>query len=465
MNESLKTALKLVALLLVGSVIGFGPTVISVTQNAQKVQTALAAEEYPVGARYLLELAEYNPWWTSLWESAGRAAFLAGDYSLAQEAYLGAYQRGDLSEEGQVNLGTSYLYLGDPEEAERTWLELSGSPSAMRELGDLYESEGNISRAIEFWSHYLTLLEENPEPGELYYFGLLIAADSPPKALVYLDQSSAEYPEAGKVAERIRDSIQEEPAYQLLSAGQALASDDQWRLASFAFEKAVALRPDYPEAWFYWGESLQHIENPEDDPGEILQNGLSLDEDSPLGNLFMGLYWQRKGSHAAALDFFAVVESQWPDRADVLVEEGKSLAALGELEAAYLKYQEAIELYPQDPDYYRMLAEFCLVYAFQIKEAALPAGRWAAQFGPQDPANIDVLGQVLLALEDEMNALRLYQQALALDPSYAPAYYHLGILFSARDEADPAVYYLNQTVAYSKNPALTDQAQRLLSSY
>ncbi|RLD01529.1 MAG: hypothetical protein DRI46_03645 [Chloroflexi bacterium] len=465
MNESLKTALKLLALLLVGSVIGFGPTVISVTQKAQKVQTAFAAEEYSVGARYLLELAETNPWWISLWESAGQAAFLAGDYSLALDAYLGAYQREDLSEAGQINLGTTYLYLGDPQEAERIWLELSDSPSAMKELADLYEEEGDISRAIEFWSHYLALLEETPDPGQLFYFGLLIAADSPPKALVYLDQSSAEYPEAGKAAERIRDAIQEEPAYQLLSAGQALASANRWRLASFAFEKAVALRPDYPEAWFYWGESLQHIENPEYDPLEILQNGLSLDEDSPLGNLFLGLYWQRAGSHATALDFFAVVENLWPDRADVLVEEGKSLAVLGELEAAYLKYQEAIELFPQDPGYYRMLAEFCLSYAFQIREAGLPAGRLAVQFGPQDPANVDVLGQVLLALEDEKNALRLFQQALALDPEYAPAYYQLGILFSARDDSDPAVYYLSQAVAYSENPALTDQAQRLLLSY
>jgi tetratricopeptide (TPR) repeat protein len=293
----------------------------------------------------------------------------------------------------------------------------------------------------------------------------MIAADTPPKALVYLDQVSAEYPEAGIVAAKIRDALQEEPAYQLMSAGQALAAINHWRLASFAFEKAISLRPDYPEAWFYWGESLQQIENPTADPQEVLQQGLDLDEDSPLGNLFMGIYWQRIGSHATALDYFGVVESLWPDRADVLVEEGKSLAALGDLESALLKYQAAIELHPEDPDYYRMLAEFCLNYAFQVREAALPAARLAVQFDPLNPANLDVQGQVLLALGDEINAIRFYNQALAIDPTYATAYYHLGILYSVREEVDLAVYYLNQAVAYSKNPALTDQAQRLLSSY
>ena len=322
MNESLKTALKLALVVLVGSAIGFGPTVISVTQNAQKVVTAFAADDYPAGARYLLELAKYNPWWTSLWERAGQAAFAAGDYSLARDAYLEAYQLGDLSEDGQVDLGTAQLSLGDLEEAETTWLELSDSPSAMKKLADLYEKKGDIPRAIEYWSHYFALIDTSPESGEYYYFGLMIAADSPPRALVYLDQASSEYPEAGIVAEGIRSATQEEPAYQLLSAGQVLAAVDQWRLASFAFEKAVALRPDYPEAWFYWGESLQHIHDPQADPQEIIQKGLDLDENSPLGNLFMGIYWQRKGSHSAALDFFAVVESLWPDRADVLVEQG-----------------------------------------------------------------------------------------------------------------------------------------------
>ena len=191
MNESLKTALKLGLLVLVGSVIGFGPTVISVTQNAGKVVTAFAAEEYQAGASYLMDLARSNPWWTSLWESAGEAAMEAGNFSLAMEAYLEAYQRGDLSEDGQIDLGSTQYYLGDVEGAEATWLELSDSPSAMIKLADLYEEDGDLSRAIEFRSRYLALIESGPESGQLYYLGLLIAADSPPKALVYLDQASA----------------------------------------------------------------------------------------------------------------------------------------------------------------------------------------------------------------------------------------------------------------------------------
>jgi tetratricopeptide (TPR) repeat protein len=267
------------------------------------------------------------------------------------------------------------------------------------------------------------------------------------------------------VASAIRDALDEEPAYELVSAGQALASINYWHLAAHAFERAVKLRPDYPEAWIYWGEALQHLDNPPADPLETLEKGLSLSEDSPLANLFLGIYWQRRGAHETALDYFGAVETAWPDRADVLIEEGKSLAALGELEKALEKYQAAIELDPAQPGYYRMLAEFTVTYAYSIRELGLPAARLAVQLADQDPANRDVLGQVLLALEDDMNAVKLFQQALNLDSEYAPAYYHLGIIYSARGDEQRAAYYLQQAVAYSRNPSLTDQAQRLLSTY
>lgn len=465
MTENQKTALKLVLIVVLGSLLGFSPTVHSVTQNAQDVESAFAAGKYLQGADDLLLLADANPWWTALWEKAGEAYTLAGDYTMAVSAFQQARELNDLSETGLVDLGSAYLKLGDEGAAEEAWLSLPDSRAALVKLAALYEDQGEIGRAVEVWHDYLAASEEGGQPGEIMYFGLLIAADTPPKALAYLDQSAPDYPEAAVVASAIREALNEEPAYELINAGQALASLNYWHLAAHAFEKAVRLRPDYPEAWFYWGEALQHLENPPADPLETLEHGLSLDEDSALGNLFVGIYWQRKGSHETALEYFGAVETAWPDRADVLIEEGKSLAALGRLDEALEKYQKAVELYPQQPGYYRMLAEFTVAYSFNLRELGLPAARLAVQLDDQDPVNRDVLGQVLLALEDDQNAIKLFQQALELDPEFAPAYYHLGIIYSANDERESAAYYLQQAVTYSRNPSLTEQAQRLLSSY
>jgi tetratricopeptide (TPR) repeat protein len=293
----------------------------------------------------------------------------------------------------------------------------------------------------------------------------MMAADAPPKALPYLDQSSQTYPEAQEIAGAIRDAVAEEPAYQYARSGQALAAINQWSLAAYAFEKAVFLRQDYQEAWIYWGEALQHVEDPNEDPLQVLETGLALDEDSPLANLFLGLYWQRQGSHLTALVHFELVETLWPDNPDVLVESGKSLAASGDLQTALEKYQAAVELAPLEGTYYIQLAEFCILYNYQVKEVGLPAGRVAVQLKPEDPGSLDLLGQVLLALEDELNAVKLFQDALEIDPEYAPALFHLGIYYSAHDDADAAIYYLEQALVFSENPSLSDQVERLMASY
>ncbi len=465
MDDRLKIALRFVLLLLIGSLIGISPSAYSVTENTRKVRLAFAAEDYSTGAEILIDLAEENPWWTTLWESAGNAAYLGGDYPTAKNAYKKALQKNDLSIEGQIKLGQTYLQVGEQVLAVETWQALEDSSQALEELALFYEGNGEITRAIEIWHKYLTLSADGSTSDQIYHFGLLIAADTPPKSLPYLDQSREEFPEAAGVASAIRGAVSEEPAYQYVTAGQALAAINQWNLAAYAFDRATSLRQDYQEAWLYLGEALQHLDKPGEDVLDVLETGLALNEDSPLANLFLGLYWQRQGSHPTALDYFQVVADLWPANADVRVETGKSLAALGQLNAALEKYQEAVELDPLDGKYYNQLAEFCVLYDYQVKEIGLAASRIAVQLDPSDEVSLDIMGQVLLALDDNQNAVKFFQMALESNPIYAPAHYHLGIYYSAYDDSERTVYHLQQTLKYTENPALFDQAERLLSNY
>ena len=465
MNDRLKIVLRFVLLILIGSLIGFSPVAFSVTENARKVRLALAAEDYAAGAGLLTDLAEENPWWTSLWESAGNAAYHGEDYQMAKSAFEKALQLKDLSIAGQLKLGQAYLQIGEPEKAVQIWQGLEENARALELLAVFYEENGEITQAIEIWHQYLTQAEQGSTPEQIFHFGLLIAADTPPKALPYLDQAREEFPEVIGITEAIRSAVSEEPAYQHVTAGQALAAINEWNLAAYAFEKAVALRQDYQEAWLYLGEALQHLEEPREDIQETLETGLALNEDSPMANLFLGLYWQRQGSHLTALQYFQAAEELWPENPDIKVEAGKSLAAGGELDLALEKYQQAVDLDPLNGTYYNQLVEFCVLYDYRVKEIALPASRIAVQLDPSAAPSLDLLGQVLLALDDNLNAVKLFQQALEKDPFYAPAHFHLGIYYSTFDDIERAVYYLQQALQYTENPALYDQAERLLSTY
>ena len=465
MNESQKIALRLVLLVLIGSLLSFVPVANSVTEKTLKLQSAFSADDYQKQAEILVSLAEEIPWWKALWESAGDAAYLAGDNDLAKIAFEHADQQGILSDQGRFKLGEVFLKAGEQDSAEDIWQDFGNNPAAVEKLANLYQDQGNYAAAVEEWQTYFSLNENEVSVDQLYHIGLITAAHEPDQALVYLDQAIDTNPAAGVISEAIRGSLSEESAYQFVTTGQALASIGEWRLASHAFEKAANLRPDYLETWAYWGEALQHLEDPSRDPLEILEKALAVDDRSPLVNMFLGLYWQREGSHDKALDYFGKAEQAWPDHPDVYVEQGRSLAALGELETAVEKFQQAIELNPLDATYYSQLASFCITYSYQVRERGLPAARLAVQFDGQDPEILDVMGQVLLDLDDEMNALKFFQRALEADSSYAPAYFHLGIIYSARDNNELAIYYLQQVMLYSDNLSLIDRAERLLSSY
>ena len=465
MTERQNIALRLVLLVMIGSLISFVPISNSVTEKTRKVQFAYSAGAFQDQAYLLLELADENPWWSSLWESAGDSAYLSANYSLAKKSYEAAIERNSLSDDGKIRLGEVYLILGDDLSADNIWSDLEESPAALRKLAELYEKQGNLEAAVETWRSYLIKSEQGSTQENLYYFSLLSAAYQPEGALSNLDQVAKDFPDAILVSTAIRDSMAEEPAYQYTSTGQALASIGEWRLANYAFEKATLLRPDYLEAWAYWGESLQHVAEPIIDPLEALERAQSLNENSVLANMFLGLYWQREGSHNKALEYFDGVEAIWSDNPDVYIEQGRSQAALGNLELAAEKFQQAIDLNPQNGLYYSQLAEFCVNYSYQVKELGLPAARLAVQFDDQDPAFLDVMGQVLLDLEDEMNAQVFFQRALENDQEYAPAYFHLGILYSTREDQERTIYYLKQALLHSNNLALKNQVERLLFNY
>lgn len=442
----------------------------------RRLQHAQGASQPAAAAEELAWIAEFEPWRNELWEPAGVYA-LQGNQPQAAIAYLERAQgTGLLSPDGYLSLGDAYQQLGDRLAAQRTWrlaLDQGASPQEVhRRLLAVHRAEADYAAVI---ADLQALTALNPAEAELrYLLGLYLATQEPEAALAHLAQAAEMDQGLKPKAEALLGAIAsarrvDDPAYTFLEVGRALATLGEWNLAAEAFLQAAEQRPDFADAWAYLGEARQQ-NIPE---GETLaeqglaelDRALDLNARSLTANVFMALYWERRGEYARALEVMQTITQVYPDNPTLQAELGGALALTGDLAGALQAYQRATTLASRNPDYWRLLADFCVRHEYQVRQIALPAARQAAALNPDDPANPDMLGQVLLLLQDLTSAERAFQRALEVDANFTPAHVHLGLAFILRGERAQAYRKWMQVVQADPNSPAADQARRLLKNY
>jgi tetratricopeptide (TPR) repeat protein len=453
----------------------------SVDADLTGAQQAMLAQDDSQAAMRLASAAKRLPWRADLWELAGHFALKSGDPQAAIE-YLERAGQSQLSSHGQVELGDAYQQVGDLPNAMRLWEEdaHSAHPSqaSLERLVQAYQSQDDYVSLIPVLSR---LVELRPEDANLRYRqGLILAASQPEMALAHLRAAADLDPEQAPSVEKIYGSLQdaleaENRAYTLLLSGRALASIGEWELAAEAFSQATLSQPDYAEAWAYLGGALGHLASvsgnakdsatPQQDGLAELQKALELDPDSLAAYTFLSMYWAWKGDFAAALQAIRSAIALDAENPALQVELGGVLALSGDLASAHQAYLRAIDLAPADPTYLRALAGFSLGQAYQVEEVGLPAARQAVILAPNDPANLDMLAQVMIRLGDLDSAGRFLNRALELEARYAAAHLHLGLLHVLKGETSAAYQELKRASALAPGTAIDEQSRRLLETY
>lgn len=500
----------LLALGLVGVSVFIVPPLLAAGQAAWQAQRWLSTGKPAQAAPLLARAAERFPWDGGWWESAGRAAWLGGDAASAVRWLETGRDQEGLSGVGWVVLGEAYQQVGDPAAALGAWRiaeELGASPGAL--AADRLEAH----RCLGDWSGMTRDLQALAalRPGDSlvsYQLGLLLAVREPQKAQFYLAQAAELdpnlQPSASSLLEIIRRAqLQDEPAFTLLSVGRALAALAEWELAGEAFRQALAARPDYAEAWAYLGEARQHpsaaaisafgldgLEGEKQDPivhparrclsaaagaeapssGQAtalaaLQRAVEIDPKSLSAHLFLALYWQRQNRFDLALEVLREAARLAPSNPSVHVELGNTLAAAGNLTAARAAFERAAALAPHEAVYWRALTLFTLRSDVQVRSLGLPAARQAVLLDPQSPTSLDVFAQVLLRLNDPLNAQRFLERALQIQANYAPAYLHLGWAYLLAGESRKAYDAFRQAQALAPGSSAAQQAQWALETY
>jgi tetratricopeptide (TPR) repeat protein len=414
------------------------------------------------------------PWRTDLPPLAARYALQSNQPLLAIQYLEQPLVANRLVHADLLVLGDAYQQSGDSMMAALIWqqvAELAPSPEIYQRLADFHLFRKDYPAAIEDLRQVLLYQPSNATLN--YRIGLLYATVDPDTALTYLAQAGQMdanlYPASQELLRKIRTSrLFEEPAYTFTAAGRVLASLNEWALAEAAFLRATQLRPNYAEAWAFLGEARQHaIEDPHSANTGLseLQIALRLDPTSLSANLLMGIYWERQGDYQLASGYIQTTIDLDPKNPLLRAELANALAQQGNLPAAQASFEEAIQLAPTDPLFYRLLAEFALEHQIQVREIALPAARMAVILAPNDPLSLDLMGRTMIMLEDYHSAQRFLWQALEIQPEYAPAHLHLGMVLVQQGEMERGRQEFDLAETLGSGTSTATQAQRFLAYY
>lgn len=463
------------------SMLGLSARPHDASRELELSQRALDAGQYLAAAGHLAQAAEKLPDRLDLWSLAGQYAQQGGQPDTAI-AYLLRIPPAKQTADDLLNLGDAYKQNSQLESAIGSWrscLQAGGSAVPLHQrLLDAHLSLKDYPAVIADLHNLIGLL-----PGDAaihYRLGLVTATQDPESALAHLARAveldenlgrRARILQRGITSARLADS----DAYSLMAAGRALASLDEWKFAEEAFHQATLASPDYAEAWAYLGEARQHtidglwpagnkVLPPEAGLPE-LKKAIELDPNSIAAYLFMGMYWRRQDRYDQALASLQTAIEIEPENPILQVEIGEILATLGDLNAALNAYRKASQLAPNDPAYLTLLVMFSLKYEYHIEEIALPAARQAVILAPDDPEVLDSIGQVLIKLDDQINAERFIARALEKDPNFAPAYLHLGQVYLLQGKFALAQAQLNRVKELAPDSPAAEQAQRLIKAY
>jgi tetratricopeptide (TPR) repeat protein len=459
-------------------VLGITPLPHSVYSSLRQVQITLDIHSPRDTSANFSQLIKYFPQRLERWELTGHYALLGGEFETAIVYFQQAAELNRLSSKGFIELGDAALLAGDLATAISSWKSaVTTAGPSIYIYSRLLEAHRLQDEFNEMIADLQILIELDPNNSDhLNELGLLLATTDPEIALAYLIRAAELNPVYTDNFQIIKSAVNnsrnyDNPAFTLVESGRALANLNYWQHAARAFLEATIIRPDYAEAWAFLGEARQQISSEKtqfnSDIGyKELVHALELNPDSIAANTLMALYWQRQGRNDLTLVYLHQAESIEPNNPTIQVEIGRTIAMMGDLEKAQEYYERATQLAPNDPNYWRLLAEFSLIYETQLQEVGLPAARQAVLLNPESPANLDMMGQIFILLEDFHSAIRFLQRALQADPDYAAAHLHYGFSNLLQENTSEAWQHLSLAASLAPNgSSIEEQANRMLEMY
>jgi tetratricopeptide (TPR) repeat protein len=195
-----------------------------------------------------------------------------------------------------------------------------------------------------------------------------------------------------------------------------------------AYNKALAIKPDYAEAHINLGSALEE-QGKLEEAIEAYNKALAIKPDYAEAYNNMGVTLKEQGKLEEAIEAYNKALAIKPDYADAYNNIGVTLKERGKLEEAIEAYNKALAIKPDYAEAY-----------YNMGNALQEQGK----------------------LEE---AIEAYKKTLAIKPDYAEAYYNMGNALQEQDKLDEAVEAYNKALAIKPDYADAHRHLSLLTKY
>ena len=296
-------------------------------------------------------------------------------------------------------------------------------PDANHNMGLLIVGDGKVEIALPFFK---AALEANPGNAQFWYSHIvaLIKLERLIDAKVLLDQTKSKGIKGAdfdQLEQRLNDAnkaLAIKPDYEDAYYNMGIIFQQQNKLeeAIEAYKKAIALKPDYANVYNNMGVVLQEQSKPEE-AIEAYKKAIALKPDYIIAYNNIGNIFKNQDMLEEAIEAYHKVVAIKPDYADAYYNIGTVLQQQNKLEESIEAYQKALVIKPDYADVYY---------------------------------NMGIVLQQQNKLEESIEA---YQKALVIKPDYADVYYNMGIVLQQQNKLEEAIKACKKALAIKPDDA------------
>ncbi len=350
---------------------------------------------------------------------------------------------------------------GQSQEAHRLYAAIIKAqpkhPDANHNMGLLAVGFGKIELALPFFK---TALKANPSIAQFWYSYIvaLIKLERLTDAKVLLDQTKSKGIKGvdfDQLEQRLNDAIKAlaiKPDYAdaYNNMGIELEEQSKPKEAIEAYKKAIAIKPDYADAYYNMGNAFK-------DQGKLKEaikaykKAIAIKSDYADAYYNMGIALQEQNKLEKAIEAYNKTLSIKPDYADAYYNIGIALQEQSKPKEAIEAYNKTLSIKPDYADAYYSMGN---AFKDQGKpKEAIEAYNKAIAIKSDYADAYYNLGIALQEQSKPKEAIEAYNKAIAIKPDYADAYYNIGIALQEQSKPKEAIEAYNKAIAIKPDHA------------